>query len=421
MRSSLLIAGLVGCVTPQTVLQSFDEIELTLALAHRVYAPLCAPVELAMAEASIDFTRIELYEGDIGRAQEHAREAQIHALAALEFSTPCGSVDRDRDTVPDIVDECPDEPEDLDGVEDDDGCREVDPTGDEDRDGVLNYEDACPDVPEDIDGDNDHDGCPETSLDRDGDGIIDAVDACPTEPEDLDTYKDADGCPDPDNDSDGVPDFRDACPMAAEDADLWADDDGCPDPDNDLDGIPDAFDACPNQPGDRDHDGCPALDTDGDGVSDDIDQCPTEKETHNDYLDGDGCPDTPPQLVVVTNEQVEIKEVINFETGSALILPDSHAVLDDVLRVLSDAPRMRLRIEGHTDSEGGEDANFDLSRNRAEAVRAYLLRKGVAPDRLSALGFGETRPIDTNRTPTGRTNNRRVEFHIVPDDEQGRQ
>ncbi len=405
--------ALIACVTPDVVQQSFDETVRTLALAQKVYAPLCAPVQLANAESAIDFTRIELYEGDLERAWEHVQEAQQYALAALEVSTPCGGADRDQDTVADVVDECPNEKEDLDGNEDDDGCREVDPTGDEDGDQVPNYEDACPDVKEDIDGDNDGDGCPETSLDRDGDLIIDAVDACPDEPEDLDGYRDTDGCFDGDNDSDGVADFRDACPMAAEDADLWADDDGCPDPDNDLDGIPDQFDACRDQPGDRDHDGCPALDTDQDGVSDNNDACPAEKETRNEYLDADGCPDTPPQLVVVTNEQVEIKQVINFETGSARVLPDSFVVLDDVLRVLIDAPKMRLRIEGHTDSEGSEDANFDLSRARAESVRDYLLRKGVSSDRIAAVGLGETRPIDTNRTVAGRTVNRRVEFHIL--------
>lgn len=409
-----LIAVVAGCTMPRAVLDTVRKTEETLVMAHRVYAPLCAPMELADAESNLDFTKIELHQGSIRRASEHVTIAYDQAIRSLEIATPCGGVDRDRDTIADIVDRCPDEKEDFDGDRDEDGCRDMNHSGDEDGDGIVNVDDDCVDTPEDFDGHNDEDGCPETSEDSDGDGIIDAVDACPEQAEDLDGYKDSDGCPDPDNDSDLIPDFRDACAMVAEDLDDWEDGDGCPDPDNDLDGIPDVNDECPNEPGDRTRNGCPTLDADGDGIADVNDRCPAEPETPNGYLDDDGCPDAAPSRVKVTRTQVEIKDTIQFETGSATLLPASSPVLNDVYQVLMDSAGMKLRIEGHTDSEGGDDLNMKLSKERAASVRAYLLSKGVESSRLISEGYGETKPIDTNRTPDGRATNRRVEFHIVP-------
>ena len=133
------------------------------------------------------------------------------------------------------------------------------PDNDPDRDGIVGDADQCPDDPEDMDGFQDDDGCPDG--DNDGDGIADAQDQCPNDAEDLDGFKDDDGCPDPDNDGDGIPDASDKCPNEAEDMDGFQDDDGCPDPDNDGDGVPDAQDKCPEQQetknGYQDDDGCP--------------------------------------------------------------------------------------------------------------------------------------------------------------------
>ncbi len=409
----LLTVLLSSCVMSQRVKDRLDQTQETITAAHKVYAPLCAPVDLANAQAHLDFTRIELHQGYVRRADEHVQLAYTAALAALEVATPCGGVDTDEDTIPDIVDACKFEKEDFDGDNDEDGCRDVDPYGDEDGDGIINQEDGCPDQPEDFDGDNDDDGCPETSEDSDGDGIINAVDSCPDQPEDLDGFKDSDGCPDEDNDEDGIIDIRDACALIAEDLDDWDDEDGCPDPDNDLDGVPDNYDACPNEAGDRDRDGCPVEDADKDGIADVNDRCPEQPETMNQYLDEDGCPDTPPTSVKVTRTRVEIKETIQFETGSATLLPASFKVLDDVYQVLTDAPEMRLRIEGHTDSEGNDTPNMRLSQERAQSVRVYLESKGIDGPRVESVGFGETRPIDTNRTASGRAVNRRVEFHIL--------
>jgi len=413
VRPVLWLVLLGACAQPSLVKEQLDKTQSTIAAAHKVYGPLCAPVELANAQAHLDFTRIELHQGYVRRASDHIDVAYRAAVQALNKATPCGGVDQDKDGIPDIVDQCINEPEDLDGDRDEDGCRDVDPFGDEDGDGIINQEDGCVDDPEDFDGHNDEDGCPETSEDSDGDGIVEVVDQCPSQPEDADGFQDTDGCPDPDNDGDGILDLRDACALVAEDIDQWDDEDGCPDPDNDNDTIPDKFDQCPNEPGDRDRDGCPLEDADKDGIADVNDRCPNEPETKNDYLDEDGCPDVPPGTVVVTNTRVEIKEVVQFETGSATLLPASFKVLDDVVQVLTDAPAMRLRIEGHTDSEGPDATNLRLSKERAGSVRVYLESKGVAGSRLESKGFGETQPIDTNRTPTGRAKNRRVEFHIV--------
>lgn len=409
---ALLALG-VGCTIPKHVTDTLAKAENTVALAEKVYARKCAPVELATGKANLDFARVELKQGYVRRADEHADAAYRASVAALEIATPCGGADRDQDTVADIVDRCPDEKEDLDGFQDEDGCRDLDPMGDEDADGVVNIDDGCIDVPEDLDGDRDDDGCPETSEDRDGDGLIDAVDACPDEAEDVDGFRDSDGCPDPDNDEDGVIDIRDACALDAEDLDGWQDDDGCPEADNDEDGISDASDRCPNEPGPRANDGCPVKDADGDGIADINDLCPTVPEVVNNYLDEDGCPDAPPTNVTVTRTRVEIKETIQFETGSATLLPSSNRVLDDVAQVLNDVGTMRLRIEGHTDAEGSDETNLDLSRERATSVRVYLESKGIPRDRLESVGKGETEPIDTNRTPSGRARNRRVEFHII--------
>ena len=81
--------------------------------------------------------------------------------------------------------------------------------------------------------------------------------------------------------------------------------------------------------------------------------------------------------------------------------------------MLKDYPGIRMRIEGHTDSDGGDDYNLELSQRRAMAVGQYLINAGVEPDRLEWQGFGETRPIASNQTAEGKAQNRRVEFHVI--------
>ncbi|MCB9602722.1 MAG: OmpA family protein [Sandaracinus sp.] len=135
------------------------------------------------------------------------------------------TTDTDGDGVPDVRDQCVNDPEDRDDVQDEDGCPETDA----DSDGFLDENDECPIEAEDMDGDRDHDGCPEQAGDQDGDGIGDLEDRCPREPEDMDGFEDTDGCIDADNDNDGIVDGDDACPNEAEVVNGVDDTDGCPD------------------------------------------------------------------------------------------------------------------------------------------------------------------------------------------------
>lgn len=164
---------------------------------------------------------------------------------------------------------------------------------DSDRDGVRDTDDQCPTEAEDLDGVQDEDGCPDS--DNDGDGVDDSVDRCPSEPEDPDGFEDTDGCPDRDNDRDNIPDGYDSCPNDAEDMDGDRDEDGCPDNDRDRDGVPDETDKCPDQAEDTDgfgdEDGCPEEDFDGDTILDDADQCPDQAEDLDGFEDEDGCPE----------------------------------------------------------------------------------------------------------------------------------
>jgi outer membrane protein OmpA-like peptidoglycan-associated protein len=105
---------------------------------------------------------------------------------------------------------------------------------------------------------------------------------------------------------------------------------------------------------------------------------------------------------------------VNFETGKSALTRDSHAVLDAVAASLLANPDIRIEIAGYTDSTGTRYGNFRLSQARAAAVRAYLARKGVAPARMIAKGYGATGFIAPNATPAGRAQNRRVELHKLP-------
>jgi outer membrane protein OmpA-like peptidoglycan-associated protein len=224
--------------------------------------------------------------------------------------------------------------------------------------------------------------------DRDDDGILDADDACPDDPEDKDDYEDEDGCPEPDNDKDGILDVDDKCPLDPEDIDRWEDEDGCPEDDND-----------------------------GDGIHDDKDECPNDPEVKNGFEDEDGCPDEADKkkLVVVKREKIEINDKIYFAYDSDRILPRSYELLDAIAKVITEHTEIpAIFIEGHTDSDGSDEYNRDLSDRRAKSVMRYLIETGgVADKRLSAKGFGESVPVATNATEEGKAENRRVEFKIT--------
>ncbi len=216
--------------------------------------------------------------------------------------------------------------------------------------------------------------CPD--LDLDGDGVRNADDGAPNEPEDFDGFQDEDGVPDPDNDGDGVLDADDACPNVA--GSLR--EKGCPDKDGDEDGVPDYLDNCPGEAGPKENQGCPA-----------------DKK----------------QLVVITETKLVILDRVYFNTGRATIQARSNALLDNMASVLASHAEVRVQIEGHTDNTGNADKNKKLSQERADAVRSYLLKKGIAAERLTAVGFGQEKPAQPNETPEGRDANRRVEFTVL--------
>jgi OOP family OmpA-OmpF porin len=319
--------------------------------------------------------------------------------------------DQDGDGLTDTEDECPSEVEDIDGYFDTDGC----PEADNDDDGLLDANDPCPDAGEDRDEFEDDDGCPDP--DNDGDFVNDGYDSCPAAREDMDGDRDEDGCPDNDRDRDGVEDEQDACADAPEDTDGFGDLDGCPELDFDSDGVPDDGDECPDLPEIlnriNDTDGCPEEDADQDGIVDDRDRCPDRAETLNGRSDDDGCPDGD-ALVEVQGTEIRLLQQVQFATSSARIRGrQSQQILDAVEFILSRNPQYRrVRVEGHTDNAGNAEANMRLSQERAQACVDYLVRRGVAADRLYAQGFGQERPLGSNDTPEGREQNRRVEFHM---------
>ncbi|MEW5855642.1 MAG: OmpA family protein, partial [Myxococcota bacterium] len=153
---------------------------------------------------------------------------------------------------------------------------------------------------------------------------------------------------------------------------------------------------------------------DQDGFLDAQDKCPNEPETINNNEDDDGCPDQGKTLVKLETERIVILEKVFFDTNKDTIQPRSYPLLDQVAQVLKTHKELRVRVEGHTDSQGKPDANLDLSDRRAKAVMNYLVEKGVEGSRLEAKGYGQTRPVDTNKTSRGRENNRRVEFVVLP-------
>lgn len=125
-------------------------------------------------------------------------------------------------------------------------------------------------------------------------------------------------------------------------------------------------------------------------------------------------PPPAPAKAEVKGERIELKEMIEFRTGSAEILSASDAVLDEVVKIMTEhAEIKKIRIEGHTDSEGRRESNRKLSDERAASVRTYLEKKGIDAGRLASKGFGQDKPIADNKTEEGRAQNRRVEIHIV--------
>jgi outer membrane protein OmpA-like peptidoglycan-associated protein len=257
---------------------------------------------------------------------------------------------------------------------------------DKDGDGVYDKNDACPEIP----GLKKFKGCPDT----DADGVTDAKDECPTDK----GLVELNGCPD--SDKDGIADKIDACPEYAGINEF----NGCPD--TDKDGIADKEDNCPTVNGPKENAGCPWSDTDGDSVLDKDDQCLNVKGT----IANNGCPEISPESIKKMNEN--FKSIL-FSKGAPDLKKDSYPLLNAIVAVLKEFPTAKFRLEGHADSEGSVSPNIKLSQDRADSVRNFLIENGVAADRLTAVGFGESKPIDTNDTEKGKARNRRVEVKLV--------
>ena len=326
------------------------------------------------------------------------------------------------------------------------------PVADRDRDSFIDQQDRCPGQAEDPDGFEDGDGCPDP--DNDGDGIEDVQDGCPDEAETVNEFDDEDGCPDErgevaadgddvvgveadgtrtgaegDKDGDGIADDVDPCPLHAEDVDGVEDEDGCPEEDlPGQDGDPSGDDGDPGLPGtgigldfaDGAGIGLDRADGDGDGVADAEDLCPDEPEVVNEFADDDGCPDevsftvtTPTVTVDEEQGRLDVSHHIYFDSAAATLRPESFAVLNKVASVLIVRDDIaHIEIQGHTDERGDGARNRQLSQDRADMVRRYLVNLGVEPQRVTAVGYGPDRPLDHGHDETAWSRNRRVEFHI---------
>ncbi|WP_231865016.1 OmpA family protein [Sorangium cellulosum] len=356
------IAGAALSCTQVPVMRGDIEALTTIAKqAERNGALRCAPRELAMAKSHLSFASVELDQGFFVRAKEHLDIAKANTHAAYDLSPPQKCAERG------FVEEAPPpKPGDCDG------------------DGLLDPQDKkCPCDAETWNGFQDDDGCPD-DPDTDGDGLTDSKDSCVLLPEDKDGYLDEDGCPELDNDLDTILDANDKdstgknCANDPEDPDGYEDADGCPEPDNDQDTVVDLEDQCPNEPG---------------------------------VVGGDkpGCPKKP-SLVIVTEKEIKITQQIHFEFDKDKIRPESFPILDAVVDVLQQNPKIKIEIQGHTDNKGAAAYNKKLSDRRAASVKKYLVAKGIDEARLTSKGYGMEQPIVPNTSDQNRALNRRVQF-----------
>lgn len=198
----------------------------------------------------------------------------------------------------------------------------------------------------------------------------------------------------------------------------------CPVPkplDSDGDGVTDDKDKCPGTPAGRkvDADGC-ELDRDGDGIVDGDDKCPDvyaktadgcplpvakPAEAKSDYSAAPATPEAIPRRLVL--------EGVNFNFDKSALRPEDIAIIDQNAADLKEWGDIDVEVSGHTDSRGSDKYNMGLSLRRADAVRDYLITKGISAERLTAKGYGESQPLESNDTDEGRFKNRRVELNQI--------
>lgn len=344
-----------------------------------------------------------------------------------------GCPDKDRDGISDKDDLCPDDS----GLVKHNGCP------DKDGDGIVDKSDVCPDEA----GLVEFKGCP----DKDGDGVIDKEDSCPEEKGTLELK----GCPDKDGDK--ISDKEDVCPEVPG---LLAFK-GCPDTDGD--GVEDKTDLCPDKAGAINNKGCPEaklllIDLQGNTLNTAIGNKDGSftfagiafDENMLFKLDGENTDGINELAIIIGGgsrkavrsgsektfrfEQIkptETKEVavkldqkeaevlkkafnnLEFASAKDVIIASSFSSLDELAGLMAKKPSWRLKISGHTDNKGDAVANLKLSEKRAEAIKKYLMTKGIAGDRFKVEWFGSTKPIADNKTEEGRQKNRRVEMMII--------
>ncbi|MFA7403709.1 MAG: OmpA family protein [Pelobacteraceae bacterium] len=279
---------------------------------------------------------------------------------------------------------------------------------DSDGDGVSDSLDKCPGTPAGVAVGKE--GCP---LDSDRDGVADYLDKCPGTPAGVSVG--ANGCP-VDSDKDGVADYLDKCPATPAGVAVGAD--GCP-LDSDGDGVADTLDKCPGTPaGVKVYtNGCP-VDSDQDGVADYLDKCPGTPP--GEKVDMNGC-----TVVAVVPAHVKAAAAkrfcskpavlaINFESDKTDIKPQYHDELKTVGDFLSYFPNAKGEISGYTDSTSSPAHNQKLSEQRAESVEKYISKTfKVNPGRIATKGYGEAKPVASNKTKAGRAKNRRIVAHFT--------
>jgi len=381
--AAVAAAGLVafGCADGVKLSAMQEQIHAQADEIHdRAYR--CAPKELALAKAHEEFGRMELSYGNGRRGEDHITFADEMIKEADQKSQSMWCLD------PKLQDR--------------------------DGDGIIDSEDKCPDTP----GVKEYFGCP--NPDKDGDGVCDAwvaemgltdtfpckgVDACPDEPGKL-AYS---GCNNPDRDGDGI-------------CDVWVKQNGlsaqfaktCKDSDK-----------CEEIPGMAEFMGCPNPDSDNDTVCDEwvsknnmlaqfpnctgLDECPYTAGP----VDNNGCPVKKYSLLEVKEDKIELKQQFFFATNKTKVLAKSEPLLEELTTVLKDNPTIKIAIEGHTDNTGKYKNNIKLSQGRAKSVMQELIKRGIDKNRMTSAGYGPDRPIDTNDTPEGRANNRRVDINIT--------
>ncbi|MCI4670146.1 MAG: OmpA family protein [Bacteroidia bacterium] len=252
---------------------------------------------------------------------------------------------------------------------------------DMDGDGVKDKKDQCPTVV----GLKEFNGCP----DSDGDGVPDKDDTCAEIPGSPNN----EGCPPTDTDKDGLIYPEDLCP------DEKGTVNGCPD--SDMDGIADKEDLCPDEKGNRESKGCP--DRDSDGVPDKEDRCPDEYG----LLEYNGCSSDPS-----SGFMKELSSKIKFESKSDQLMPSTLVALDELADLLAEQPDKAVMLSVHTDNNGDKYQLLQLSQQRGNACKNYIVNKGISESRIMIQAYGSYLPIVDN-FETGKSEaNNRVEIRI---------